>query len=557
MEKNQQKQEFLAETSEMKNTKNNDDCSVQQQQRFVWPWVGLVANIPTEVEPSGRRVGKSGSTLRDEFTMKGFNPTRVQPIWDFKGHSGFALVEFAKDFEGFESAMNFERSFNLDRHGKRDWEKGHRLRDNKLYGWVAREDDYNRSDTVGKNVKKKRDLKSISQIVEEDERKMVHLVENMSQTIEKKKQSKQELEQKVDETSRFLESLELHNVLLNKNYQEEGIQKMQMNMEELYQQVLDGHEKSLAELEAKREKLDERARLIEQRAIINEEEMEKSRLEREMNQKAMCEQNEANEEAMKLAEKHQKEKEKLHKRIMEMEAKLNETQELELEIEKLKGTTNVMKHMVGSDGDKDIVEKIAKTQIQLDAQETALHEKMMTLARKERATNDEYQDVRKEMIQVWNANEELMKQEKIRVKRMGQLNPAPFLPAVMKKHKVTQSKAENKAMKLCSVWEANIGDVQWTPFRVDESDGTPKRVVDENDEKLRTLKNQYGEEVYNEVVRTKLEIEEHNASGSYVILELWNYEENRKVTMEEATDVMLKIRSKLAAMKNKRKRLEV
>ena len=57
---------------------------------------------------------------------------------------------------------------------------------------------------------------------------------------------------------------------------------MQMKMEELYQQVLDGHEKSLAELEAKREKLDERARLIEQRAIKNEEEMEKTRLEREM-----------------------------------------------------------------------------------------------------------------------------------------------------------------------------------------------------------------------------------------------------------------------------------
>ncbi|CAL9244242.1 unnamed protein product [Arabidopsis halleri] len=556
MEKNQQKQEFLAETSEMNN--NNNDCSEQQQpqQRFVWPWVGLVANIPTEVEQSGRRVGKSGSTLRDEFTLKGFNPTRVQPIWNFKGHSGFALVEFTKDFEGFECAMKFERSFESDRHGKRDWENGTRLRDNKLYGWVAREDDYNRSDIVGKNVKKKRDLKSIVQIMEEDERKMVHLVENMSQSIEMKKQCKQELEQKVDETSRFLESLELHNVLLNKTYQEEGIEKMQMNMEELYQQVLGGHEKSLAELEAKREKLDERARLIEQRAIINEEEMEKSRLEREMNQKAMWEQNEANEEAMKLAEKHQAKKEKLHKRIMEMEAKLNETQELELEIEKLKGTTNVMKHMVGSDGDKDIVKKMAKTQIELDARETALHDKMMTLAQKERMTNDEYQYARKEMIQqVWNANEELMKQEKIRVKRMGQLNPEPFLPAVMKKHKVTQSRAEIKAMQLCSVWEANIGDVQWTPFRVDESDGTAKRVVDKNDEKLRKLKEQYGEEVYNEVVRAKLEIEEHNASGSYVIVELWNYGENRKAKMEEATDVMLKVRSKLAAMKNKRKRL--
>jgi len=59
----------------------------------------------------------------------------------------------------------------------------------------------------------------------------------------------------------------------------------------------------------------------------------------------------------------------------------------------------------------------------------------------------------------------LMKQEKIRVKIMGELNPAPFLPAVMNKH---------KAMMLCSVWAAEIGDVQWTPFRVDESDGTPK-----------------------------------------------------------------------------------
>lgn len=80
-----------------------------------------------------------------------------------------------------------------------------------------------------------------------------------------------------------------------------------------------------------------------------------------------------------------------------------------------------------------------------------------------------------------------------------------------------------------------------------------QRVVDQNDQKLLKLKKEYGEEVYNEVVRTKLEIEDHNASGSYVIQELWNYEENRKATMEEATDVMLKIRSNLAAKRSKRK----
>lgn len=118
MEKNQQKQKSSVEDSLME---ENNDCS---EDKFVWPWVGLVANIPTEVEKSGRRVGKSGSTLRDELTLKGFNPTRVQPIWNYKGHSGFALVEFTKDFEGFENAMKFERSYESDRHGKRDWENG-------------------------------------------------------------------------------------------------------------------------------------------------------------------------------------------------------------------------------------------------------------------------------------------------------------------------------------------------------------------------------------------------------------------------------------------------
>lgn len=94
------------------------------------------------------------------------------------------------------------------------------MRDDKPYGWVAREDDYNGSGIVGKHVKKKRDLKSISQIQEEDKRKMDHLVQNMSQSIEMKKIYKQELELKVNETSRCLESLALHNVELNKTYQE-------------------------------------------------------------------------------------------------------------------------------------------------------------------------------------------------------------------------------------------------------------------------------------------------------------------------------------------------
>ncbi|KAG2299789.1 hypothetical protein Bca4012_011385 [Brassica carinata] len=538
-----EKQEFSVGESSTKTKKS--ECT---EEKFVWPWVGLVANIPTVADDSGRRVGRSGSTLRDELIQKGFNPTRVIPIWNFKGHSGFVLVEFAKGFKGFENAMNFERSYRSDGHGKKDWEKGARLRDDKPYGWVCREDDYKRSGIVGQKVKKKRDLKSLSQLQEEEERKMFHLVKNMSQSIDMKILSKQELEHKVDETSRVLESVELHNYQLNEKYKQE-VEKTQANLRDQYQQIMIGHEKSMTDLETERQKLENRARQI----YINEAEMEKSRLEIEMNQKAMLEQNEANMEAMKLAEKHQKEKEKLHEKLMEMEAKLNETQELELEIEKLKGSTNVMKHM--ADGDVELMEKMAKTQMELEAREAALHDKIMSLTQKERMANDEFQEARKEMIQFWNENEDLVSGEQIRVKRMGHLDTKPFVVAVKKKLRGgSRAKAELKAMELCSFWEGQIGNVHWYPFRVDESDGIAKNVVDNNDEKLVKLTDAYGEQLYNEVVRAKMEIVEYNPSGGYVVSELWNFEKNRKATLEEATDVMLKIRKKVVTMKNKRKR---
>ncbi|VVB02088.1 unnamed protein product [Arabis nemorensis] len=165
---------------------------------------------------------------------------------------------------------------------------------------------------------------------------MRQLVEIMSQSVEMKKICKQELEVKIDQTSCVLESLVLHNLQLNRTYEEET--------------------------------------------------------------------------------------EKIH----------NNMQELELEIENLKGNANVRRHIVGSDGDAMV--KMAKAQIDLEARETALQDKTMTLAQKERVTNDEYQDARKEMIQLWNMNEDLMSGDKIRVKRMGQLNPEPFIAAVKMKH---------------------------------------------------------------------------------------------------------------------------
>jgi hypothetical protein len=54
------------------------------------------------------------------------------------------------------------------------------------------------------------------------------------------------------------------------------------------------------------------------------------------------------------------------------------------------------------------------------------------------------------------------------------------------------------------------------------------------------LKKQLGEKVYEAVATALLEINEYNASGSYVVSELWNNRENRKASVTEAIQHVLK-----------------
>ncbi|KAK1371071.1 hypothetical protein POM88_037163 [Heracleum sosnowskyi] len=75
---------------------------------LVYPWVGILANIPRTIE-NGKYVGESGTKLRNEFTAQGFKPKKVNALWNNRGHTGFAVVEFGKDWPGFHCAMEFEK----------------------------------------------------------------------------------------------------------------------------------------------------------------------------------------------------------------------------------------------------------------------------------------------------------------------------------------------------------------------------------------------------------------------------------------------------------------
>jgi hypothetical protein len=67
-----------------------------------------------------------------------------------------------------------------------------------------------------------------------------------------------------------------------------------------------------------------------------------------------------------------------------------------------------------------------------------------------------------------------------------------------------------------------------------------QQIINEDDEKLVSLKEQLGEEVVKAVTTALLEINEYNPSGSYVVSELWYNKENRKASMGEVVEYILK-----------------
>ncbi|CAA2970682.1 INVOLVED IN DE NOVO 2 [Olea europaea subsp. europaea] len=187
-------------------------------------------------------------------------------------------------------------------------------------------------------------------------------------------------------------------------------------------------------------------------------------------QAATNEQRKADEKVLKLAEEQKKQKENLHKKIIQLEKQLDAKQAVELEIEQLRGKLNVMRHMEDEDeGDLEVLEKVDSLLKSLREKEGELEDVLalnQTLVVQERNSNDELQDARKELV---NGLKELSTNGQIGVKRMGELNSKPFQEAM--KRKYNEVEADERATELCSLWEEYLRDPEWHPIKVVEIDG--------------------------------------------------------------------------------------
>ncbi|CAA3024558.1 factor of DNA methylation 4-like [Olea europaea subsp. europaea] len=498
---------------------------------FVWPWMAVVANIPVEYK-DGRYVGESGRKLKEEWVSQGFNPEKVEPLWNFQGHSGFAIVEFNKDWEGFKNAIAFEKSFERDQRGKRDWYAAKHKGD-KPYAWLASEEEYRLGGLIGKHLRKNGDLTTVSDIQREYRRKESTLVSNLTNALESKSKKCEDMKKNIGKTEIFMRNVIVQKEEMIQTYNEE-IKKMQLNAYDQLHNIFMESERSKEQLEAQRVELETRERELKQLRALNESEKLKLDCQRKMNEMALLEQKKADEKMMKLAEDQKRQKEQLHERIIELEAKLDQKHALELQIQRMRGAVEVMKHMT-DEGDMEDTKKLELLEEELKEKEEE-QEYLVSLSQnliiKERNTNDELQEARKELINGLKDS-----RSNICVKRMGELDEKPFLIAA--KRKYSHEDVAEKAMQLCSLWEEYLRDPGWHPYKVIMDGENAKEVLNEDDEKLKELKSEFGE-VYEAVTTALSEINEYNPSGRYPLPELWNTCEKRKASLDEGIHQILK-----------------
>ncbi|KAL8542926.1 hypothetical protein ACS0TY_003703 [Phlomoides rotata] len=519
-----------------------ESCDVNEL--YVWPWMGVVANVPVQWK-DGRYVGESGSKLRDELTRKGFNPVRVLPLWGFRGHSGYAIVEFRNEWLGLSDALRFEKAYEAQHQGKRDY-NGVEKRGNKLYCWVARDDDYYSKKSVGDHLRKNGDLKTISEYQNEEQIKNSKLISKLTDTIQDRNVRIREMENKYKETAISLSSVISQKDQMVQAFNEER-QKQQKSASTYLEKILKEHDRVTLELELQRTKLMQEEQELKEREAQNENEKEKLRLlhEKKQNERAILEQKRADENVLKLAEEHKREKEKLHRKIIDLEKKLDAKQALELKIQGLMGNLQVVKHM-GGDEDEKVAEKLHALQQELEDKEEErqhLEELCQALIVKEFKTNDELQEARKELINIYM---EKSSRSVIGVKRMGELSSNAFIGAAKRKC-LGKEEVEAKAVELCTLWDSRLRNPQWHPLKtIAVEDGKSHKIIlDEEDKKLKKLRSELGDEAYQAVTTALMEMNEYNPSGRYIVPVLWNNKEQKRATLREGISHLLKQLHKL------------
>lgn len=511
---------------------------VVQRELFCWPWTGIVVNLSNE-----ENEGSSGAEyLKNQFSR--CKPVDVEVFCNDQDQTMQAVIIFEKDWTGYHNAVEFERSFEANRCGKKEWNEQKENPGSDMYGWVARADDYQAEGRLGNYLRTNGQLKTLNDIIREAKQGKDSVVVSLANEIEIKMEDLDAMLSKVNE-----QNMSLSKMLVEKDRMQhvflEDSRKMQRNAREHVRRIIMEQERLSHDLESKRKQIEQRTRELNKSETFTERERQKLEEEKKKNdvinsslEMASIEQKKADENVLRLVDQQQREKEEALNKVIQLEKQLDAKQKLEMEIAELKGKLEVMKHL-GDDDDAAVKRKMEEMTSELEEKVESLSDiesLNRILITRERESNDELVEARKVLIA---SLQDVLQSSRthIGIKRMGEIDEKAFINVCKKRF---GANGPLKAAELCTLWQENLKDQTWFPFKVLEIDGRAEEIIDATDEKLKELKEEWGDEIQMAVIVAFKELNEYNPSGRYIVNELWNFKEGRKATLKEVISFILK-----------------
>jgi hypothetical protein len=167
-------------SSEESEISESSMCGLQQDDIYVWPWMGIIVNIVCEP-------GDTKTFHCSEYWLKRldkFKPLGVHIFSDGDDLDAQAVVEFNNDWNGFMNATEFEKLFVTERCGKRDWSQWKTDLGSDTYGWRACADDYYADGPIGDFLRNKGQLRTVSDTVQEAAHTRNNVLENLATEID-------------------------------------------------------------------------------------------------------------------------------------------------------------------------------------------------------------------------------------------------------------------------------------------------------------------------------------------------------------------------------------
>ncbi|XP_023755198.1 protein INVOLVED IN DE NOVO 2 [Lactuca sativa] len=221
---------------------------------------------------------------------------------------------------------------------------------------------------------------------------------------------------------------------------------------------------------------------------------------------------------------------KVKKIITEHEQiKMNESETLEQQ-----KSDDTMKKLV--EDQKRELEKLHQQIMELQNKSESFEEEVKEKDKKIESLEDELQNIRQQLVSGLEDNRVRGFCSTISVKRIGELDAKPLIASAKRR-----CLSEEDTARFISLWEDHLRDPNWHPFKVIAiGEGESKEMIDEEDEKIDMLKAECDEDVYDAVVTALKELNEYNPSGRYPLAELWNNKEERRATLKEGVEFILK-----------------